>query len=152
MRSLNLPTYSFKLKYSDDSEHIYDQFRKKYVRLTPEEWVRQNFAQFLIDEKEYPRGRMVIEKSLHFNNMKKRCDILVYDATSNPLVMVECKAPEVKIKKEVFDQIAVYNLFFKVRYLMVSNGLEHYMCRVDFDKRKTEFLTSIPAYHELVSV
>ena len=152
MRTLNLPTYSFKLKYSDDSEHIYDQFRKKFVRLTPEEWVRQNFALFLINEKGFPSGRMVIEKSLQFNNMKKRCDILVYDNQSNPLVMVECKAPEVKIEKKVFDQIAVYNLVFKVRYLMVSNGLEHYLCRVDFDKRQTEFLNNIPSYTDLLSI
>jgi hypothetical protein len=150
MRTLNLPTYSFKLKYSDDSEQIYDQFRRKFVRLTPEEWVRQNLAQYLINEKAYPTGRMVIEKSLQFNNMKKRCDILVYDQETSPLVMIECKAPQVVIKKEVFDQIAVYNLVFKVRFLIVSNGMEHFMCRIDFDNKKTEFLSNFPSYNELL--
>jgi hypothetical protein len=152
MRTLNLPTYSFKLKYSGNSEQIFDPFRKKFVKLTPEEWVRQNLAQFLINEKDYPTGRMVIEKSLQFNNMKKRCDILVYDHKTAPLVMIECKAPNVKIKKEVFDQIAVYNLVFKVRFLMVSNGMEHYMCVVDFENKKTEFMSNIPSYKDLLSI
>jgi hypothetical protein len=148
MQSLNLPTYSFKIKSVDRATFIFDAWRKKYIRLTPEEWVRQNFARFLVEERAYPAGRMVMEKSLRYNNMVKRCDILVY-GPSNPLVLVECKAPEVKIEKQVFDQIATYNLAFQVEYLLVSNGLKHYACRVDFEEKKVKFLNDIPEYPDI---
>jgi len=149
MRTLNLPRYSFKIKSIQDSDHIFDPLRKKYVKLTPEEWVRQNFVQFLISDKGFPGGRIVIEKSLSYNKMIKRCDILAYGESMDPLLIVECKAPEVKIKKEIFDQIAVYNMNFKLKYLIVTNGLAHYFCTVDFENRKVKFLNRIPDYREL---
>ena len=150
MRSLNLPTYSFKIKSDGEKNYIFDAFRKKYVILTPEEWVRQNFAQFLVQDKKFPSGRMVIEKSLKYNRLAKRCDILVYNNKSEPAAMIECKAPEVKIHASVFDQIAVYNMTFKVRFLIVTNGLEHYCAEIDLVGKKVKFLDHIPMYGDLL--
>ena len=144
--SLNLPSYSFNIKDVDGTDFLFDSFRKKFVKLTPEEWVRQNFARFLIEERGFPAGRIVVEKSLIYNKLSKRCDLLIYDEEGKPLVMVECKAPGVKIIKETFDQIAVYNLEFKVRYLLVTNGLSHYAAEIDFDNRKVSFMEEIPHY------
>ncbi|HYW94381.1 MAG TPA: type I restriction enzyme HsdR N-terminal domain-containing protein [Bacteroidales bacterium] len=149
MRDLNLPTYSFKIKSEEGQDYIFDPFRRKYVRLTPEEWVRQNFAAYLVDEKAYPSSRIVMEKSLSYNKMVKRCDILTFDRTGHPLLLVECKAPGVKLRPEVFDQIAVYNMVFRVAYLVVTNGLKHYCCKVDFDSRDIHFLTDIPMYTDI---
>ena len=143
---LNLPPYSFNIKNVDGTDYLFDSFRKKFIKLTPEEWVRQNFARFLIEERGFPMGRIVVEKSLMYNKLSKRCDLLIYDECASPLVMVECKAPGVKIAKETFDQIAVYNLAFKVKYLLVTNGLSHYAAEVDFDNRKVRFLEEIPHY------
>ena len=148
MQSLNLPTYSFKIKSEGDRKFIFDRFRKKYVVLTPEEWVRQHLALFLVNEKSFPAGRIVVEKTLKFNKMERRCDLLVY-GDSSPSLIVECKAPEVKISQNVFDQIAVYNLEFRVKYLVVSNGIDHYCCKVDFQSGEIQFLKDIPEYHEI---
>lgn len=149
MRSLNLPTYSFKIKSDGAKQYIFDKLRKKYVVLSPEEWVRQNFTWFLIEERGYSPGRIVLEKSLKFNKLIKRCDILIYNQRLEPVVMVECKAPEVKINPGVFDQIAVYNLTFKVEYLIVTNGLNHYCARIDFQKEEVKFLKDIPSYNDI---
>ncbi len=149
MRSLNLPTYFFKIKSSDNKNYIFDPFRKKYLLLTPEEWVRQNFASYLVHERSYPAGRLVLEKSLQYNKLIKRCDILVYSSEGKPVLLVECKAPEVKIGSSTFDQIAVYNLNFKVKYLMVTNGLSHYCAAVNFEKKTIDFLNEIPKYEML---
>lgn len=151
MRSLNLPTYSFKIKSSADKEYIYDSFRKKYLQLTPEEWVRQNFAFYLVQDLNYPAGRIVLEKSLKYNQLNKRCDILVYNKEGEPVVLIECKAPEVRIIPSVFDQIAIYNLHFRVKYLIVTNGLSHYCAKVDFEQKSINFLKEIPDYKSLVT-
>jgi hypothetical protein len=145
MQTLNLPTYSFKIKSEGDRKFIFDRFRKKYVVLTPEEWVRQHFAVYLVNEKSFPAGRIVVEKTLKFNKMERRCDLLVY-GDSSPALIVECKAPEVKITQDVFDQIAVYNLEFRVEYLVVTNGIDHYCCMVDFKSGKIHFIDNIPEY------
>jgi hypothetical protein len=150
MRSLNLPLYSYKTEKRGESEFIFDDFRKKYVRLTPEEWVRQNFANYLVSDRQFPQSRIVIEKSLTFNTMSKRCDILVYDDFAKPVLMVECKAPGISIVKTVFDQISVYNMVFKVRYLLVTNGISHYACTIDFENRRIDFLKEIPYYKEIL--
>lgn len=147
MRSLNLPTYSFKIKSQSGKEYIFDPLRKKFVFLSPEEWVRQNFTMFLIQERGYPQGRIVIEKSLIYNKLIKRCDILVYDTLLNPVLMVECKAPSVRIGPSVFDQVAVYNLSFKVDYLIVTNGLIHYCAKIDFQTKEVRFIDDIPQYN-----
>lgn len=147
--ALKIPTYSFKIKSEKGRNFIFDPFRKKFVRLTPEEWVRMNFAMYLVEERAFPAGRMVIEQSLKLNQLIKRCDILVFNREMDPLVMVECKAPAIKINKMVFDQISAYNLRFKVKFLIVTNGMENYFCRIHFDTKQVEFLDSIPTYSEL---
>jgi len=149
MKALNLPTYSLKIKSENGLEYVYDQFRKKYVRLTPEEWVRQNFAVYLVNEKSYPASRMMIEKSLKVNKMSKRCDILVCDDEGRSVLMVECKSPEIKIGQSTFEQVSVYNIAFKVKYLIITNGLQHYCCTVDFTNQTVNFLKEIPQYSEI---
>jgi len=146
MQSLNLPTYSFKLKSGRGRNLIFDEIRKKYIALTPEEWVRQNFIRYLISEKAYPASLISLEKHFTYNRMQKRSDILVYDRNANPVLMVECKSPDVKISQAVFDQIALYNLKFRVPYLIVTNGMYHYCCRYTEEKRNYIFLEDIPEY------
>ena len=126
-----------------------DVYRKRFVMLTPEEEVRQRFARYLVEEKGFPVSLVMTEYSLKLNKMSRRCDILVHKPAGNPAVLVECKAPEVKINQAVFDQAARYNLVFKVKYLMVTNGLKHYCCEIDFETQKVNFLHDIPTYNEL---
>ncbi|WP_339884166.1 type I restriction enzyme HsdR N-terminal domain-containing protein [Polaribacter vadi] len=147
MQKLNLPNYKFKLKSSENKTLIFDNFRKKYFVLTPEEWVRQHFVQFLIDEKKYPVSLIAIEKQLTINNRKKRTDILVFNTDGNPDIIVECKAPQIKITQATFDQIARYNLKLKANYLIVTNGLDHFYCKMDFEKETYIFLKEIPTYN-----
>ena len=147
MQKLNLPNYKFKLKSSENKTLIFDNLRKKYFVLTPEEWVRQHFVQYLIDEKKYPVSLIALEKQLTINNRKKRTDILVFNADGNPDIIVECKAPQIKITQATFDQIARYNLKLKAKYLIVTNGLEHFYCKMDFEKETYIFLKEIPTYN-----
>jgi hypothetical protein len=149
MRKLNLPVYEFKLREEEGKRFVMDIFRKKYVMLTPEEEVRQRFAQYLIREKAYPSSLMMTEVSMQLNKMSKRCDILVHKPAGEPAVLVECKAPEVKVTRATFDQAARYNMVFKVKYLMVTNGLKHYCCYVDFKEKQVRFLDEIPDYDAL---
>lgn len=149
MQLLNLPSYDLKTHEEDGKKYIFDPFRSKYLVLTPEENVRQHFARYLVEELSYPASLMMSEYSLTLNKMNKRCDLIVFDRAGKPLVLVECKAPEVKISQAVFDQVARYNLVFKVSYLMVSNGLKHYCCKIDFDSGKIDFLKTMPSYGEL---
>lgn len=146
---LKLPEYFFKIKSADNGKfQIFDANRKKYVALTPEEWVRQNFIQFLIQEKKYPASLIAIESGLKYNRLKKRSDIIIYKNTK-PLLLVECKAPEITIDQNVFNQIAMYNTALKVEYLVVTNGNDHYCCNVDHDTKEYKFLKDIPLYTEL---
>lgn len=149
MQALNLPTYSFKIKSEGKRLVIFDEFRKKNVVLTPEEWVRQNFVRFLVEERGVPAGRVVIEKSLTINKLSKRCDILLYNE-NQPLLIVECKSPKVKIDQSVFDQIAIYNMQFHVNYLVVTNGLDHFCCEID-KNGKLNFLNDIPHYNSILN-
>ena len=149
MQILNLPHYEFKTRVDNGKNYIFDPSRSKYLLRTPEEDVRQHFARYLIEEKGYPASLMMSEYSLSLNKMKKRCDLIVFNKTAAPVVLVECKAPEVKISQAVFDQIARYNLVFKVSYLMVSNGMKHYCCKINFDNSAIEFLKEIPGYEDL---
>lgn len=148
MIPLNLPNYTFKLKEENGKHYIFDEIRKKYLVLTPEEWVRQNFVKFLVDQKKTPSSLVVIEKGLKLNELSKRADLLVYK-NSSPILMVECKAPTVKITQDTFDQISRYNLTFKVPYLIVTNGLAHYCCKIDLEKKSSEFLKEIPDFEDL---
>ena len=146
MKTLNLPPYQFKLKQQGLRTQIFDSIRKKYVVLTPEEWVRQNFLQFLIQEKKYPASLIAVEAGLKYNQLQKRMDVLVYDKQGTPHLMVECKAPEVKINQDVFDQIARYNMVFKVKYLVVTNGMHHFCCVMDYTNNAYQYLEQIPVF------
>lgn len=146
MLRLNLPNYDFKMKTEQGSRQIFDPVRKKMVKLDPEEWVRQNLIQFLNKDKNYPISLMAVEKGLTVNKLSKRFDILCYNNDSKPLLLVECKAPSVKISQAAFDQISIYNLQFKVPFLLVSNGLEHYCCQLDYEKNSYSFLSEMPDY------
>jgi len=146
MIKLNLPTYNFKLKSKENKTLIFDKLRKKYMVLTPEEWVRQHFVHFLIDKKNYPTSLIAVEKQLTINNRKKRTDILVFNTEGTPEIIVECKAPTIKITQDTFDQIARYNLKLKANFLIVSNGLDHFYCKMDFENETYIFLKEIPDY------
>ncbi len=128
---------------------VLDIYRKRFVKLTPEEEVRQRFARYLVEEKGYPASLVMTEYSLKLNKMTRRCDILVHKPAGHPAVLVECKAPEVTISQATFDQVARYNLAFRVEYLMVTNGLKHYCCKIDFETEKVIFLSDIPSYGEI---
>jgi hypothetical protein len=152
LKQLNLPEYSFKIRVNENGqEMILDLFRRRYVKLTDEEWVRQNFARYLIDKGKYPLGLMGIEMQFGYNTLKKRTDILVHNRLGKPVMIVECKAPEIKLTEEVFDQIATYNMKFKVPYLVVTNGMRHYACKFNIDFTSREYLLVIPLYEELIS-
>ena len=144
--NLNLPKYDFKLKQIEGSKFIFDEVRKKYIKLTPEEWVRQNLVHFLNKHKKYPLSLMAIEYALKYNGMKKRADIVCFKRDGMPLVIIECKASSVKINQKVFEQIARYNFDMQVPLLMVSNGLEHYCCRMNYENRSFDFLKEIPEF------
>ena len=146
MQKLNLPIYSIKLKKDENKTLVFDPIRKKYIILTPEEWVRQNFIQFLIEEKKYPASLMAVEMGIDLLNTKKRCDIVLYNTKGLPHMIVECKAPSIKISQDTFDQIARYNITLKTDLLVVTNGLQHYICIMDHHNKRYHFLKEIPNY------
>ena len=149
MLPLNLPSYPAKIQKRNGKNVIFDSLRQKYVALTPEEWVRQHFVHLLIDLKGYPKGLLANEVQLDLNGTKKRCDTVLFNKELNARMIVEYKAPSVEITQAVFDQITRYNMVLKVEYLIVSNGLHHYCCRIDYQTMKYTFLPDIPAYEEL---
>ncbi|MDD2996145.1 MAG: type I restriction enzyme HsdR N-terminal domain-containing protein [Paludibacter sp.] len=151
MWQLNLPLYNFRIKNQNDKQFIFDAQRRKFVSLTPEEWVRQHFIRFLIEEKKYPAAWIAIEKQLNINGMKKRCDAIVYDEFAKPLVLIEFKAPEVPITQATFDQAVVYNLKLNVSFFIISNGLQHYACKIDFEAGKYLFFQEIPDFASILS-
>lgn len=144
MQKLNFPEYSFRFKNSENKVSVFDEIRKKFVVLTPEEWVRQNVVQFLIHSKKYPKSYINVERSIQINGLTKRYDAIVFYPNGTIFLAVECKAPEIKISQNTFDQIARYNLNLKARYLMVTNGLNHYFCEMDFENEKYNFLRDLP--------
>ena len=148
MQPLNFPEYHFRFKNSENKVAIFDEIRKKFLILTPEEWVRQNVVKYLIEEKNYPKSIINVEKNLKINGLTKRYDVVVFNTDGSILVLVECKAPEIKISQATFDQIARYNLTLKAEYLMVTNGLKHYFCKVDFKNEKYQFLESLPLFQK----
>jgi hypothetical protein len=144
MQPLNFPSYSFRFKNSENKVAIFDVIRKKFIQLTPEEWVRQHTIQYLLQEKNYPKSYLNVEKLIKINDLHKRYDIVVFQPDGTIFLLVECKAPEVKITQDTFDQIARYNLELKAQYLMVTNGLNHYFCRMDFEQEAYQFLKELP--------
>lgn len=149
MLRLNLPEYTFRLQKSEKGTLIFDALRKKFVVLTPEEWVRQNFIRYLIEEKKYPASLIAIESGLKYNRLSKRCDITVYNRKGEKYMLVECKAPEVKISQDTFNQVAAYNKGGNgnTRFLAVTNGLKHYCCELlDGDETGYRFLKGFPDF------
>lgn len=147
--ALNLPHYLFNIKNNGTHAVIFDRLRKRFVALTPEEWVRQNFVEYLIEEKQFPAALMANEVSLTQNGIKRRCDTLVANREGTPLVIVEYKAPTIDITQQVFDQIVRYNMVLRARYLIVSNGMTHYCCRIDYEQNTYSFIAEIPTYSQL---
>lgn len=150
MLKLNLPPFAINVKKTDGKLSVFDPLRRKYIALTPEEWVRQHFVNYLVVEKGYPQALIANEIQINLNNLNRRCDSVVYDRSLQPLVIVEYKSPDVNITQEVFDQIARYNIVLRVRFLIVSNGLSHYCCKIDYEKQDYEYIPEIPDYKELV--
>ena len=146
MHQLNFPSYSFRFKNSENKVSIFDAIRKKFIILTPEEWVRQHLIQFLITEKSYPISLINVEKVLKVNGLRKRYDVVVYNSDGTINILIECKAPEVTISQSTFDQIAQYTMTLQSNLLMVTNGLNHYFCQMDFENEKYQFLTELPNY------
>lgn len=150
MDPLNLPQYDLRTRTDGDEEVIYDPLRDTYVHLTPEEWVRQHFIQYLIQELGTPQGLVASESPFQFENQTWRADVVVYDRAGAPLLLVECKAPSVRIRQDAFDQGARYNLVIDAPYLVVTNGQTHYACRVDTDAGTYAFLDDLPSYDTLI--
>ena len=146
MQALNFPKFSFRFKNSENKVSIFDSIRKKFVILQPEEWVRQHCIQYLIEEKGYPKSLINVEKELIVNGLKKRYDIVVFNSDGSMHLIVECKAPTITVNQNTFDQIAQYNLVLNASYLMVTNGLNHYYCQMDFKNERYNFLEDIPKY------
>jgi hypothetical protein len=146
MQKLNFPSYNFRFKNNENKVAIFDEIRKKFIILSPEEWVRQHVVQFLLEEKKYPKSLINVEKVLKINGLTKRYDGVVFNTDGSILLLVECKAPKVKISQTTFDQIARYNMTLKATYLMVTNGLNHYFCLMDFENESYVFLKELPEF------
>lgn len=149
MQELNLPKYEIRIGRKDGRLTIFDFLRRSYVALTPEEWVRQHFTHFLVEHKSYPQGLLANEVELSVGDKSLRCDSVLYDRELRPRMIVEYKAPHIKLTQKVFQQIATYNLLLHVDYLVVSNGIEHHCVKMDYENEKYLFLEDIPEYKNL---
>lgn len=149
MTQLNLPAYDFKTVKKKDKTLIFDSFRKAWFVLTPEEWVRQHFLIWMTEELAYPKGLIAVEASLKYNTLSMRADAVVYDKQGKPLMLIECKAPHVSITQQTFEQAARYNYSFRTQYLALTNGMEHYCCRIDLTSGKLIFLENFPTFSEI---
>lgn len=152
MYALNLPSFDAKIRKSGSGSEIFDPLRRKYVSLTPEEWVRQHFVHYLVNEKRYPASLMANEAAIKLNSLTRRCDTIVYNNKLEPLAIIEYKEPNVPVSQQVFDQIVRYNIVLKVRYLIVSNGMTHYCCRMNYNTMSVEYLQEIPDYTVLTEI
>lgn len=146
MQALNFPKFSFRFKSNENKVSIFDEIRKKFIILQPEEWVRQHCIQYLIKEKNYPKSLINVEKELKVNDLSKRYDIVVYNPNGSIHLIVECKSYNVTIDQTTFDQIAQYNMTLNASYLMVTNGINHYYCVMDYENSRYNFLRALPAY------
>jgi len=149
LQPLNLPPYPFKITDQDGTLTLFDELRKKTIIITPEEWVRQHFVQYLINQKEYPRSLIKLEGGLKLHGRARRTDIVVFNNSGERILIIECKAPSIKISQKTFDQVARYNMVHRVSLLAVSNGLEHYYCRISFNDQQYHFIQDLPSYNEL---
>lgn len=146
MQQLDFPSYEFRFKSSENKPQIFDLIRKKFIILTPEEWVRQHVLRFLHHHLNYPLSHINVEREIKLKNTRKRYDIVVFNQDGSIQIIVECKAPKIAITQDTFDQIARYNLELDATYLMVTNGLSHYYCQIDFDMERYQFLKELPVY------
>jgi hypothetical protein len=149
MQQLNFSNYSFRFKNSENKVLIFDEIRKKFIILTPEEWVRQHVIHHLLYELKYPKSYINVEKLIKINDLTKRYDVVVFQSDGSILLLIECKSPSIQIAQNTFDQIARYNLALKANFLMVTNGLNHYFCQMDFENEKYIFLENLPNYTNL---
>lgn len=149
MIKLNIPPFQMKLSGTQERPKILDILRRKFVALTPEEWVRQHFIHFLIEHKGYPSALMANEVALSCGNKQLRADTVLYDRDLNARIIIEYKAPTIKITKRVFEQVTAYNFLLHVDYLIVSNGLTHYCCKMNYENNSYMLLTSIPDYKDI---
>ena len=152
MQTLNLPVTALRIRSKGDKQEVFDSVRKKFVALTPEEWVRQHFIHYLADHRNVPRSLIAVEASLRYHRLKKRSDIVVYGKDGTPCLIVECKAPDVTVTQAVFDQVAMYNMSLKVPFLAVTNGMVHFACYIDHDTGNIKVLKEIPVYEEMTKI
>ena len=146
MDTLNFPAYRFDLKNRENKPYIFDQIRKKWVLLQPEEWVRQHCISYLIESKAYPKSMINVEKKVVINGQSKRYDVMVYQSSGRPFLLIECKAPSISISQSSFDRIARYNFVLNSKYLMVTNGLNHYFCQMNMAEQRYTFIPELPPY------
>jgi hypothetical protein len=149
MQQLNFPHFEFKLRSLNNRQEIFDPVRRKFVTLTPEEWVRQHLIAYLTNVKGYPAAIIGVEKQLLLNKMPKRFDLVVFKRNGSPLLLVECKAPGVEINEKAFDQAARYNMLLNAEYFLITNGLEHYPCRLDYINKQYIFIEDVPHFDEV---
>lgn len=149
MQRLNFPNFKFRFKNSENKLAIFDVVRKKFILLTPEEWVRQHVVHDLIYSKNYPISLINVEKVIKINDLVKRYDVVVFKPNGSIHLLIECKAPQIKITQETFNQIARYNLELQADLLFITNGLEHYPCKMDYEQQNYIFLKKLPNYDEL---
>lgn len=149
MQALNLPDHGVKTKHAPEGAHIFDPARRVWVFLTPEEWVRQHVLNYLVHDVGCPLSLVAVERKLLVNKLTRRADLLVHDRQGKPVLLVECKAPAVKVDRSTFEQAARYNTVFKVPFLLVTNGLVHFCCRIDHADGRIEFLSTVPSYERL---
>lgn len=149
MVQLNLPPYQIRVRETGGRKQVFDILRRKYVALTPEEWVRQHFIHYLIEHKNYPASLLANEVSLQIGEKRMRADSVLYDNQLHPRIIIEYKAPNITLTQKVFDQITVYNLLLHVDYLIVSNGMTTYICKMDYEKQTYKFLETIPNYENI---
>ena len=146
MQKLNLPEYIFRIKQENAKQLIFDKIRKKFIVLTPEEWVRQNFIEYLKNEKKYPAALMAVKKQVIVNGKQRRFDLLIYSRKGQPRLIAEFKSPDVKITQETFDQVVRYNMALCVEKVIVSNGLQHFACEIDYKRNSYNYLNEIPVF------
>jgi hypothetical protein len=149
LQPLNLPPYPFKITDENGQLTLFDETRKRTIIITPEEWVRQHFVQYLIRQKHYPKTLIKLEGGHRLNGKARRTDIVVFNPDGEKILLVECKAPSVAIDQKVFDQIARYNIVHRIALLAVTNGLQHYYCNIDFKKEQYRFIGDLPDYRTL---
>jgi hypothetical protein len=146
MLNLNLPAFEYKIKKAEGKLWIFDLIRKKYIVLIPEEWVRQHFLHYIIHELKYPKSLIKVEGGLAFNQLQKRTDIVVYDRDAKPWMVIECKAPDVKLNEKAISQASMYNKTLNAKFIVVTNGLVHFFAQIDWESRETKALGGMPSY------